>query len=172
MLPLATQYHTHYHLHPFYFMLFKFKDLVAKQHPTNTHTCMYIHIHTQFSWLSYMYWRGSGLYMDHSQQECQCAAVGSWRQSTPRNTTLWCDCEFPVSYLATKLPRIVCDLWPLVGQDFIQFRACINELASFPGPCPASRRLQYDKRRESGWGSGNKAIIEPVSTSPFTKRQV
>ena len=33
MLPLATKCHTHYHLHPFYFMLFKFKCLVAKQHP-------------------------------------------------------------------------------------------------------------------------------------------
>ena len=32
MLPLATRYHTHYHFHPFHF---KFKDLVAKQHPTS-----------------------------------------------------------------------------------------------------------------------------------------
>ena len=32
MLPLATHYHTHYHFHPFHF---KFKDLVAKQHPTS-----------------------------------------------------------------------------------------------------------------------------------------
>ena len=36
MLPLAIQCHTHYHLHPFYFILFEVKDLVAKQHPTNT----------------------------------------------------------------------------------------------------------------------------------------
>ena len=35
MLPLATRYHTHYHLHPSNFVLFKFKDLVAKQHSTN-----------------------------------------------------------------------------------------------------------------------------------------
>ena len=33
ILPLATQCHTQYHLHPFYFM---FKDLVAKQHPTSS----------------------------------------------------------------------------------------------------------------------------------------
>ena len=36
MLPLATHCHTHYHLHPFHFMLSKFKGLVAKQHPTNS----------------------------------------------------------------------------------------------------------------------------------------
>ena len=35
MLPLATCCHTHYHLHPSYFVLLKFKDLVAKQHITN-----------------------------------------------------------------------------------------------------------------------------------------
>ena len=40
MLPLATHCHTHYHLYPFHFMLFKFKDLVAKQHSTNTVTCV------------------------------------------------------------------------------------------------------------------------------------
>ena len=34
LLPLATYCHTHYHLHPFHFMFFKFKNLVAKQHPT------------------------------------------------------------------------------------------------------------------------------------------
>ena len=34
MLPLATHCHTHYHLRPFHFVLFKFKDLVAKQHLT------------------------------------------------------------------------------------------------------------------------------------------
>ena len=34
MLSLATHCHTHYHPHPFHFVLFKFKDLVAKQHPT------------------------------------------------------------------------------------------------------------------------------------------
>ena len=38
MLPLVIKCHTHYHLHPFHFVLFKVKDLVAKQHPTNTHT--------------------------------------------------------------------------------------------------------------------------------------
>ena len=32
MLPLVTHCHTHYHLHPFYLMLFKLKILVAKQH--------------------------------------------------------------------------------------------------------------------------------------------
>ena len=46
MVPLATHCHTHYHLHPFHFVLFKFKDLVAKQHPTNIHTQTYTHIHT------------------------------------------------------------------------------------------------------------------------------
>ena len=35
MLLLATCSHTPYHLHPFYFLLLKPKDLVAKQHPTN-----------------------------------------------------------------------------------------------------------------------------------------
>ena len=35
MLPLATYYHTHYHLYQFYVVLLKFKDLVAKQHPTS-----------------------------------------------------------------------------------------------------------------------------------------
>ena len=35
MLPLATCCHIHYHLHPFHFVLFKFKQLVVKQHPTN-----------------------------------------------------------------------------------------------------------------------------------------
>ena len=29
MLPLATYCHIHYHLHPFHFVLFKFKQLVA-----------------------------------------------------------------------------------------------------------------------------------------------
>ena len=38
MLPLATHCHMLYHLHPFYFVLFKFKGLVAKQHPTAS-TC-------------------------------------------------------------------------------------------------------------------------------------
>ena len=33
-----TQCHTHYHIHPFYFMLFKVKDLVAKQHPTTAYS--------------------------------------------------------------------------------------------------------------------------------------
>ena len=33
---LGTHCHTHYHLHPFHFVLFKVKDLVAKQHPTTT----------------------------------------------------------------------------------------------------------------------------------------
>ena len=52
MLPLATNCHTHYYLHPFHFMLFKLKDLVAKQQPTNTHTlthactCMHTHVDT------------------------------------------------------------------------------------------------------------------------------
>ena len=32
MLPLATHWHTCYHFHPFYFVLLKLKDLVAKQH--------------------------------------------------------------------------------------------------------------------------------------------
>ena len=52
MLPLATQCHTHYHLHPFYFMLFKVKDLVAKQHPTSSggHTLQYVHVVRQ--WLA------------------------------------------------------------------------------------------------------------------------
>ena len=49
MLPLATSWHTQYHLHPFYFV-FKFKVLVAKQHPTNTytytHACAHTHTHT------------------------------------------------------------------------------------------------------------------------------
>ena len=35
MLPLATHCHMLYHLHPFHFVLFKFKDLGAKQHPTD-----------------------------------------------------------------------------------------------------------------------------------------
>ena len=39
MLLLATQCHTHYRLHPFYFMLFKFKYLVAKPH--QTHLCIF-----------------------------------------------------------------------------------------------------------------------------------
>ena len=42
MLPLAT----HCHLRPFYFVLFKFKVLVAKQHPTNKHTYIHTYIHT------------------------------------------------------------------------------------------------------------------------------
>ena len=33
--------HTHYHQHPFYFVLLKFKDLVAKQHPTAS-TCSWL----------------------------------------------------------------------------------------------------------------------------------
>ena len=37
MLPLGTHCHTHYHL-----LLFKVKDLVAKQHPTNMYVCMYV----------------------------------------------------------------------------------------------------------------------------------
>ena len=41
MLPPVIKYQN-YHLHPFHFVLFKVKDLVAKQHPTNTHT----HTHT------------------------------------------------------------------------------------------------------------------------------
>ena len=48
MLPLATQCHTHYHLRPFYFMLFKVKDLVAKQHPTNTTTVQLFCGHTNW----------------------------------------------------------------------------------------------------------------------------
>ena len=35
LLPLATHCHTHYHLHQFCVVLLKFKDLVAKQHPTS-----------------------------------------------------------------------------------------------------------------------------------------
>ena len=31
-------------------------------------------------------------------------------------------------------------------------------LASFPGPRPASRRLQYGKQREAGRGPGNEAM--------------
>ena len=38
MLPLATHCHTHFHLHPLHCVLFKFKDLVVKQHPINSHT--------------------------------------------------------------------------------------------------------------------------------------
>ena len=39
---------THYHLHIFHFVLFRFKELVAKQHPTNSHarTYMYTHVYT------------------------------------------------------------------------------------------------------------------------------
>ena len=37
MLPLATHCHTHYCLHPFHFVLLKFKALLAKQHPTNNY---------------------------------------------------------------------------------------------------------------------------------------
>ena len=48
MLPLATHCHTHYLLYPFHFVLFKFEDLVAKQHPTSIHT--YIHVHTFPRW--------------------------------------------------------------------------------------------------------------------------
>ena len=33
-------------------------------------------------------------------------------------------------------------------------------IASFPGPCPASRRLQYVcKRRKAGRGPGNEATV-------------
>lgn len=42
LLPLATHSHTHYRLHPFHFMLFKFENVVAKQHPhvcTHHYTC-------------------------------------------------------------------------------------------------------------------------------------
>ena len=35
VLPVATCCHIHYHLHPFHSVLFKFKALVSKQHPTN-----------------------------------------------------------------------------------------------------------------------------------------
>ena len=35
------------HLHPFHFVLFKFKDLVAKQHSTNTHTHAHMHTHAR-----------------------------------------------------------------------------------------------------------------------------
>ena len=34
-------------------------------------------------------------------------------------------------------------------------------LALLPGPCPASRRLQYCKQREAGWGPGSKANNDP-----------
>ena len=40
----SNQISHHYHLQPFHFVLFKVKDLVAKQHPTNTHT------HTHNTW--------------------------------------------------------------------------------------------------------------------------
>ena len=45
MLLLVIKYHTHYHLHPFHFVLFKVKNLVAKQHPTNTHMHTHTHIY-------------------------------------------------------------------------------------------------------------------------------
>ena len=35
---ICSYWPTHYHPHPFYFVLLKFKDLVAKQHPTAS-TC-------------------------------------------------------------------------------------------------------------------------------------
>ena len=41
MFSLVTHCHIHYHLHQFYFMLYKFKDLVAKQHPTSMQTVNY-----------------------------------------------------------------------------------------------------------------------------------
>ena len=43
MLPLVIKCHTHYHLHPFHFVLFKVKDLVAKQHPTSEFTVHELH---------------------------------------------------------------------------------------------------------------------------------
>ena len=49
MLPLVTKCHTHYHLHPFHFVLFKVKDLVAKQHPTYIHTYTFKNHLAQFS---------------------------------------------------------------------------------------------------------------------------
>ena len=52
VLPRNTLPH-HYHLHQFYFMLFKFKDLVAKQHPTSLQTINYEFIvMPKVSWMS------------------------------------------------------------------------------------------------------------------------
>ena len=34
--------HTRYYLHPFHFVLLKFEDLLAKQHPTNNVVVLYI----------------------------------------------------------------------------------------------------------------------------------
>jgi len=39
LIGMQPYYFTHYHLNLFHFVLFKFKDLVAKQHPTNMYTC-------------------------------------------------------------------------------------------------------------------------------------
>ena len=38
-----------------------------------------------------------------------------------------------------------------------------KHVASFPGPSPASRRLQYGKRREAGLGPGNEASKHMLS---------
>ena len=43
--------------------------------------------------------------------------------------------------------------------DFYLFLLYCDFVASFPGPRPASRRLQYGKRREAGRGPGNEADV-------------
>ena len=57
----------------------------------------------------------------------------------------------------------------------VMSHSCV--LASFPGPCPASRRLQYGKageyckRREAGQGPGNEASCVSQSTLDLPGRE-
>ena len=61
-LPLATHYHILCHLHPFHFVLLKFKTLVAKQHPMNvcagTYDAYNAHSSGVLLMLSYILCRG------------------------------------------------------------------------------------------------------------------
>ena len=46
------------------------------------------------------------------------------------------------------------------GKSLLRLFAIRFDIASFPGPRPASRRLQYGKRREAGRGPGNEATFD------------
>ena len=55
MLPLATNYHTHYHLHLFHFCVIQVQKFVAKRHPINTNTKWDVHV-------VYVYVNSNGIY--------------------------------------------------------------------------------------------------------------
>ena len=60
---LATHCHTYYHLHPFSFVLFKVKDLVAKQHPTSVVNLPVLFGTELWTWLSATLWHGFNSYL-------------------------------------------------------------------------------------------------------------